>query len=91
MEYTYTAIAVDDLTATDLREEAATTRRMGMVIQAYRIDIAGSAERAEALEIGKAGRYGISWGADATWGDASGVNEAIELWANDPDEWEARS
>lgn len=49
-------------------------------------------------------RIGIAWGADATWADVAGsratdpvawlgdvVAASIDLWLNDPDEWERRN
>jgi hypothetical protein len=40
---------------------------------------------------GTEGRLGIAWGADATWADAESVETGIEMWLNDPAEWEARN
>jgi len=50
------------------------------------------AEAAHALHIPLAGRTAIAWGAEAMWADSTGdIEQDIELWLNDPDEWEARN
>ena len=40
---------------------------------------------------GTEGRLGIAWGADATWADAESIESGIEMWLNDPEEWEAKN
>jgi len=46
---------------------------------------------AVALYLPSEGRLGIAWGADADWADVDDLESGIEMWVNDPDEWEARN
>lgn len=90
--YTYTPLAIDDLTSTDLRQEAAEYRAdaaQAATITIYRADGRPEAERAEALYLPDEGRLGIAWGADATWADVTDLESGIEMWLNDGDVWEA--
>ena len=89
--YHYEEINVDDLGATDLREEAQNVANA----QAFRITIYRNerhehpeVERAEALYLPEVGRMGIAWGSDATWADVEGVESGIEIWLNDDETWE---
>lgn len=87
-ELTITPVDRDDLTATDLRNEATKLATS----QAYRIDIAGHAEAAQALYDPESGRIGIAWGADAGWSDVlDGPEATIELWWTDDDAYNARA
>lgn len=93
--FTYTPIATDALTATDLREEVTTDRThepyvttlTAYSIVIYNEDGTRQTETAEALY--GDGRLGVAWGADATWGDARDVESGIAMWLNDGDAWEA--
>ena len=88
--FQYEEINVDDLTATDLREESEEyAQKEAGTQQAYRIFIEDSPEAADALYLPDAGRMGIAWGADATWADVPDVETGIDLYLNDPERWEA--
>jgi len=86
-KYTYERVEIDALTATDLLQEA----KECADAQAYRISIEGAAESADALFIPGIYRLGIAQGADATWADVEGVEEGIEMWLNEPEEWAQRN
>jgi|SRR5579859_1704760 len=91
--FTYEAINGEDITSTDLQEERARCSEKTMALRIRILDSAEKefAERAEALYDPEAGRIGISWGADATWADADGLEEGIEMWLNDGEEWNRRN
>ncbi len=75
-------------------------------VLAYRIEIEGSGEKAEAVVDTVVHRIGIAWGADADWGDlrdacdltteeggdrfADALHRAIDDWLNDREAWESR-
>lgn len=84
--YTYTPIAGSELTATDLRGEAAEVSGEAFRITIYENDTC-AAETADAFFAD--GRLGIAWGADATWADVKDVESGIEMWLNDGAAWEA--
>lgn len=86
-KFTYEDIDIEQLTATDLREEAQESRDA----QAYRITIIGHAEKADALYDPSSRRLGIAWGADATWADVDDVESGINMWLNDGEEWSRRN
>jgi hypothetical protein len=90
-QFTVTPIALDKLTASDLRKEA--MRWSEDTASAYRIivydadGIVALPQAAHALYI--AGRLGIEWGADATWADVPSLQIGIDMWLNHAEEWEA--
>jgi hypothetical protein len=84
--FTYHQIAIGDLSAVDLVEEAVQADA-----EAYTIIIDNHVERGQALYLPSIGRLGIAWGADATWTSVDGVKSGIEMWLNDPDAWEYRN
>lgn len=80
-------IALEDLTARDLREEA---EGWDGETHAYRVTLYDDAgiqqapEHAEALVIN--GRIGIAWGGNAIWSDSSGhIEHDITGWLTDED------
>lgn len=90
--FTYTAIALDDLTATDLQQEAADksiVNAQAATITIYKANGMSEAEKAEALYLPDDGRLGIAWGADATWADVKDFLSGVEMWLNDGEAWEA--
>ena len=90
--YTYTPIALDALTATDLQQEAAPYsigNAQAARITIYKANGMSEAEAAEALYIPDAGRLGIAWGADATWADVKDFASGVEMWLNDGEAWSA--
>jgi len=91
MKFAYTEIALNDLTSTDLREEA---ESFDAGTHAYRITLYDDAgvsphpEAAEALVIGD--RTGIAWGSDAEWGASFGtIEQDISAWLDG--EWADRN
>ncbi len=86
--FSYTTIGINELTATDLQNEARETRgAQAYSITIYDADgITPAAETAQALYAD--GRLGIAWGADATWADVRDVESGIEMWLNDGEAWE---
>lgn len=90
--FTYTPIALDDLTATDLQQEAAdhsVVNAQAASITIYKPNGISYAERANALYLPDEGRLGIAWGADATWADVRDFESGVEMWLNDGDAWTA--
>ena len=82
----------EDLTAQDLREEAAgySGPRQAFTIGIFRANGIGTeAEQAQALYLPDEGRLGIAWSGNATWADVQDVESGIEMWLNDPDAWNA--
>lgn len=85
------------LSAIDLRQEAAEIVARGETVESGQIilyDEAGyqqGGEKGEYLYSPADARLGIAWGTDATWADVGGLKQGIEMYINDPDEWEARS
>lgn len=86
-QFSYKEIDLDELTSTDLREEA----QEGM--KAFRIFIDGHAESADALYDPSSVRLGIAWGADATWADLDddNIEAGIDMWLNNGEEWSNRN
>ena len=105
--FTVTLIDTATLGALDLREEAAVCNEaLAFRITIYdHLGLNPEAETAQALfcppygpdgrgpswGYGSYGRLGIAWGADATWADADSIDGGIDMWLNDPEEWEARN
>ncbi len=83
-------IDCDLITATDLQREIPVANiENSHDVCCYLINIEGSVEKAQAVHID--GRLGIAWGADAAWADVDDVESGIEMWLNNPDEWEKRN
>ena len=84
MTYTWEKIDRDDLTATDLYEEAEAATALlqyaiaGRVV-VYRND-RPEPEMAELIFIPSEARIGVAWGGDAAWGDATSVEQGLDRW-----------
>lgn len=93
--YRYEAIPTTQLSATDLRHIAAECDADRVVTEAYAVyvfeDDKPMPNSANALYLPGEGRLGIAWGADASWADVDDLESGIEMWLNDPDEWESRN
>jgi hypothetical protein len=94
--FRYDDLNLDNLSATDLRQEAADALGNGDTVAAYRISIykddRPDPQGAQALYIKTEGRVGIAWGAEAQWMDSTGdIEQDIDMWLNDPDQFEARN
>ena len=92
--FSYSPIAIDKLSASDLREEASEYSKAHSDAQAFTVTIYDederpAAENAQALYLPQEGRLGVEWGADATWADVHDVEVGIGTWLNDGDAWEA--
>jgi len=92
--FTYEEVDLEEIIgSTSLRKDLAgcSEKTVGLIIRI--LDSAGKefAERAEGLYDPEWKRMGISWGADATWADVDGLEEGIEMWLNDGEEWERRN
>jgi hypothetical protein len=87
-EWVYNIVSRSEITAIDLRDEI---KQYDGKIQAFRIIITGHAEFAQGLYLPDIQRMGIAWSADATWADVDGLEQGIEMWANNPDEWNRRN
>lgn len=74
------AVGLDDLTAMDLRNEAAPSTHWNAyyVVLYDEPGYAWAGERAELLYNDETGRAGISWGADAQWTDCDSAQDAAE-------------
>lgn len=84
------AIGIDELTATDLHQEAAESTDAHAV--AYRVMIHDEAEHAELLHLPGNGRTGIAWGADADWADSTGdIEQDVQMYLTDPERWALRN
>lgn len=86
--FSYEDIDIEDLTATDLREIAVNSQAE---CNAFSIRIPGAPEAAQALYFPVEHRLGIAWGADATWADVDDIESGIDMWINDPEEWNSRN
>lgn len=88
----------------DLAEEVVTLEADNAPYSVYRITIYDErgenpdAEAAHAVRthdggyIGTDGRVGIGWGAEAQWMDSTGdIEKDIDMWLNDPDQFESRN
>ena len=87
---------VDGLSAVDLSQEIADAIANGDTAQAYTITIyeddTPKPERATAVYIRREGRVGIGWGAEAQWMNSTGdIEQDIDMWLNDPDQFESRN
>lgn len=89
--------SAEQLTATDLREEAAKIAKQGHEVVSGGIRILEDGremtERAEFVYSPYDGRIGIVWGSNADWCDClneDDIPNAINACLNDEDEWEAR-
>ncbi len=88
--FAYHQINSDELSATDLRQEAeGVEAKRAYTITVYNEREQPHAEAAQALYLPSEGRLGIAWGADATWADVSDLESGIEMWLNDSEAWEA--
>jgi hypothetical protein len=69
---------VEEITATDLRQEAADIVERGEgPVQAALVTVEGKAERIEVLYAPELGQAGLAWGADADWTDCDSLEDAI--------------
>lgn len=86
---------IDGFSPVDLSQEAADALANGLEVQAVRIyifeDDKPTPFAANALYLPSEGRLGIEWGANASWVDVDNLESGIDMWLNEPDEWEARS
>jgi hypothetical protein len=46
---------------------------------------------AEYIYLPEENRLGIAAGSDATWADVPNLSEGVDMWLNEPEEWEARN
>jgi hypothetical protein len=77
-------LTVDQLSATDLRQEAADIIARGNgPVQVATVQVEGETELLEVLYAPELGRAGIAWGADAGWTDCDSVQDAIERFLGD--------
>lgn len=84
MDHSILSIRLDEITACDLRDEiAALSPSEREQASAYRVFWADSAQPAEVLVAGHAGRAGIADGGDSWWCDAETVDEALEAYNED--------
>lgn len=72
-----------ELSATDLREEAAQAVADGHTIELGRVVCQDEAEAIEVLYIVEDQRAGLAWGADASWTDAESLEEAVQRFLGD--------
>jgi hypothetical protein len=72
-------LTVDQLSATDLRQEAADIVARGDgPVQVATVQVEGETEIIEVLYAPEIGRAGLAWGADADWTDCESIEDAIE-------------
>lgn len=77
------AIPLEQVSASDLRAEIETCRRMDEPCEAYRIRLIGAsgyeqaASTAEVLYLPDVGRGGVDWGGGAGWTDADTPEEVV--------------
>lgn len=88
-EWMYHLVSLEDITATDLLEVGRIASKDQM--QVFHVFIKGHAERADAIYLPDQGRMGIAWGSDATWADVDSIESGIDMWLNDPEEWNKRN
>ena len=90
--FRYQDLPLEELSATDLRQEYANDPT-GKLYRIYIYkDDQPEAETASALYYPQAGRIGIAWGDAADWMDSTGdIERDIDIWLNDPDEFETRN
>ena len=91
--FMYECVSVEEITATDLQEEAQSIPdAQAYIVTLVKPDgyLETNAERPQVLYSPSIGRMGIAWGADATWADVDGVEQGIDMYFNDPEGWEVR-
>ena len=83
-----TEMEIADLSAVDLwaRAEEITDGHAYLITIFDDTGIHPEAETAQALF--SYGRLGIAWGADATWADVESLETGVEMWLNNPGEWD---
>lgn len=87
--YRLESISVHALTSTDLREEAVESLdgdNLGYP-EAYRVQIDGHAESAEAVHWTAWDRVGFAWGSDADFVDAQTIDEGIRQALQEQPDW----
>lgn len=84
----YQLVGRASITSTDLQEEIG---KYEGKIQTFKIYIQDHAEQADCVYLPEINRMGIAWGADAQWADVDDIEQGIEMWANQPEEWEKRN
>lgn len=87
---------IDGLSAVDLSQEIANAIANGDAAEAYTITIfeddIPKPFSATAVCIISENRVGIEWGAGAQWMDSTGdIEKDIDMWLNDPDQFESRN
>jgi hypothetical protein len=84
----------EDISATDLREEIERCEEEGADYEHGTwepLDKEGYVETALSGEyLYVWGRLGVVWGGDAQWADAPSVEQGLDWFLNDPDEWMRR-
>lgn len=77
--FRYEAIRIDDLSSTDLRDEAlgAVEAEFELLPEAYRVFIDGESNVAEAIYYTALKVLGFAWGAPADFYDAESVEDGI--------------
>ncbi|GAB4203544.1 MAG: hypothetical protein OHK0022_27800 [Roseiflexaceae bacterium] len=92
-QYRYESVGADHPRVQSLREDAegALDAQFARVTIYDEAGIKAEPESAFAIYVPSAGRGGIVWGGDPTWGDARDLEEMIETWLNNPEEWERRN
>jgi hypothetical protein len=78
------------ISALDLQESIEELTKEGHAVTVGTID-RGHAERACFVYCAAIGRIGIAWGSFADWADVDDLESGIEMWVNDPEEFEARN
>lgn len=89
--YTLESISVHALTSTDLRQEAIESLdgdQMGYP-EAYRVQIDGHAEVAEAVHWTAWDRVGFAWGAPADFYDVQTIEQGIRQALQEQPDWDA--
>jgi hypothetical protein len=83
-----TEMEIADLSAVDLwaRAEEITDGHAYLITIYDDMGMNPEAETAQALF--SYGRLGIAWGADATWADVESLETGVEMWLNNPGEWD---
>lgn len=84
----------EDISATDLSEELAECREKGLE---YEHGLWCHVNEDGYLDTGEHGQYlyvwgrlGIVKGGDATWADVPSIEQGLDWYLNDPEEWERR-
>jgi len=84
-------IQIVELKSTDLRTEAYAAIDDHPDLEFGAFQVGSYPGMAEYLWVPDIHRLGLSWGSDATWAEADGVEAGIEMWLNDSEEWELRN